>query len=117
MTGKEKCNLLKKIRIAVAEANNISFKPHDCIQPDLYAGTCVQCEKEAAYINKEIDRIIQQGKLVFIPNTYFEQMQNVRIPEGGIYSSKSIPEVQNRIDGPLMGDLVEEVEGGWDTEW
>lgn len=44
-------------------------------------------------------------------------MQNVRIPEGGIYSSKSIPEVQNRIDGPLMGDLVEEVEGGWDTEW
>lgn len=117
MTGKEKCNLLKDIRVAVAAANNIAFLPHDCEQQNLCSGTCAQCEKEAAYLNKEIERVIQEGELVYIPNTYFERMQNVVIPEGGIYSSKSISDVPKSIDEPLAGDIVVEDEGGWDGGW
>ncbi len=114
MTGKEKCNLFKEIRIAVADVNHIVFKANDCSSQELCAGTCAQCEKEVAYLNNEIEHMILRGETVYIPNNYYVRMQNVIVPEGGIYTSKSFQSLQNKIEEPLAGDLVEEDEGGWE---
>lgn len=50
MRGKEKCNLLKSIRIRLAEVNNIAYSPHPCNNTDECLGTCEMCDKESLWL-------------------------------------------------------------------
>ena len=47
MTGKEKCNILKAIRIKIASLNGIEYKPNECPHEGPCPGTCPACEAEA----------------------------------------------------------------------
>lgn len=84
MTGKEKCTLLKQIRIEVANANNIDFSTVDCPQPDGCAGTCPRCEAEAKQLDDAIDKIIASGGKVTIPATYYRVLDIGTVPSFGI---------------------------------
>lgn len=84
MTGKEKCTLLKQIRIDVANANNIDFTTADCPQPDGCIGTCPRCEAEAKQLDEAIDKIIASGGKVTIPETYYQMLDMSTVPSFGI---------------------------------
>lgn len=61
MNGKDKCMLLKTIRIRLAELNNIEYKPHYCNNSDDCSGTCEMCDNESKRILQEMKRLERKG--------------------------------------------------------
>jgi len=66
MNGKEKCELLKKTRVKIAEANNIPYVPEECNHKGDCPGTCPVCEKELEYLTYAIEQLKKQGKKVVL---------------------------------------------------
>lgn len=66
MTGKQKCDLLKKIRKEIAEKNNIVYLTSECDFEGNCLGTCPKCDAEIRYLDMEIKRKIQLGEDVFL---------------------------------------------------
>lgn len=58
MTGKEKCALLREIRVLLAKANDIPYKPEVCLHSGECKGTCYACDNEV----KDLTRKIAQKK-------------------------------------------------------
>lgn len=52
-SGKFKCEVLKSIRVHVAEYNNIHYKPHNCEHKVCATGCCPLCDNELAWVTKE----------------------------------------------------------------
>lgn len=52
--GKQKCEKLKSIRKAFADANGVDYTPSECSSTEECRGTCPKCEAEAEYIMSKI---------------------------------------------------------------
>lgn len=124
MTGKEKCALLKEIRVQVAKENRIDFSTVQCKQEAECIGTCPRCVAEEKYIDAEIDKIINNGGIVKIPETFYEQYMSVSDSfNEKKYNKKILSTSEDMINEPpmdLMGDLreiEEENEGKLEDEW
>lgn len=61
MTGKEKCEFLRKIRKNMAQANGIPYEPRECNFEGECSGTCPFCEKEAADLLAALKEKERQG--------------------------------------------------------
>lgn len=61
MTGKEKCKLLKSIRLRLAELNNIIYIPHPCDNNLDCSGTCVMCDEESTQLLKYMKALERKG--------------------------------------------------------
>lgn len=82
-TGKAKCDLLRSIRIRIANLNEIDYEPIVCTHDGPCRGTCEACDAEEAYINEKIEEQVREGKLVSILNgakdlvsTFVERFNN-----------------------------------------
>ena len=64
MSGKEKCRVLREIRMKIAEENGIDYRPAQCRHEGPCAGTCPKCEQEKAQLEKELSRRAALGKKV-----------------------------------------------------
>lgn len=51
--GKFKCEVLKSIRIHVAECNHIQYHPHKCEHVVCSTGCCPTCDKELNWLTKQ----------------------------------------------------------------
>jgi len=54
--GKKKCEVLKMVRKAVADAHGIKYEPAVCTHQGDCKGTCPKCEAEVQYIESEIKK-------------------------------------------------------------
>ena len=61
MNGKDKCTLLKSIRVKLAELNNISYTPHPCNNIDDCIGTCEVCDAESLWLLQTLKRMENKG--------------------------------------------------------
>lgn len=52
--GKQKCEKLKSIRKAFAEANGVDYTPSECSSTEECCGICPKCEAEAEYIMSKV---------------------------------------------------------------
>lgn len=52
--NKQKCEKLKSIRKAFADANGVDYTPSECSSTEECRGTCPKCEAEAEYIMSKI---------------------------------------------------------------
>lgn len=52
--GKRKCEVLKKIRKMIADANGIKYEPEECSHEGDCRGTCPRCEQEVKYLEAEL---------------------------------------------------------------
>lgn len=52
--GKAICEVLKKVRLTIAEANNIPYQPSICTHTGNCQGTCPRCEQELAMLSEVI---------------------------------------------------------------
>lgn len=66
MTGKEKCRMLKNIRLRIAQENEIDFHPVDCNHTGPCAGTCPYCERETAQLEEALNRRASLGKKIVL---------------------------------------------------
>lgn len=55
--GRKICDLRRKMRIALAKANNISYEPKSCDLAQSCAGTCRVCDQETLYLQRELEKI------------------------------------------------------------
>lgn len=53
-SGKSTCNVLKRIRSIIAEANNIAYTPTPCTHTTCTTGNCPVCERELAQLSRQI---------------------------------------------------------------
>lgn len=61
--GKEVCDLLRKQRIRLAEANNIVFESEECPSDGPCAGTCEKCDKESDFLRKQLKKIPKEKRV------------------------------------------------------
>lgn len=61
MTGKEKCAILKSIRVRLAELNNISYTPQPCNNIGDCYGTCNVCDAESKWLLSTMKDLEKKG--------------------------------------------------------
>ena len=66
MNGKSKCKVLKDIRKKIAEANDIAYVTSDCKYKGECSGTCPKCEAEVHYLEEELAKRKNLGKIVAV---------------------------------------------------
>ena len=66
LSGKQKCEMLRKIRREIAARNNIEYLTADCTFTGECPGTCPKCDAEVRYLEYELNRKIQAGQQVMI---------------------------------------------------
>ena len=66
MTGKQKCDYLRKIRKSIAEDNNIEYYTEDCNFHGECLGTCPKCEEELKYLNDKIEEKRKNGEKIIL---------------------------------------------------
>lgn len=54
--GKKKCEVLRNIRMKIAEENGITYVPAECHHEGDCPGTCPRCDAELRYLQNEIDK-------------------------------------------------------------
>lgn len=64
--GKYICNALKAVRLDIARANGIEYTPKACKHEGECAGTCLACESEMRYLEREIARKRSMGKAALV---------------------------------------------------
>jgi hypothetical protein len=64
--GKETCKILKKIRQQIADKNEIEYTTSECSFKGECTGTCPKCEAELKYIENELHKRKQLGKIATI---------------------------------------------------
>ena len=70
MKGKDKCELLKKIRQKIADENNIEYMAVECTFQGDCTGTCPKCESELEYLDKELEKKQNAGENINIKNIF-----------------------------------------------
>lgn len=66
MTGKNKCKILKEIRCRIAKENDIPFITSLCSFQGNCKGTCPKCEQELVYLEQQLAKRQQLGKMVTV---------------------------------------------------
>ena len=64
--GKKTCKILKEIRQQIAEKNEIEYITSECSFQGECLGTCPKCEAEVRYLENELHKRQQLGKVVTI---------------------------------------------------
>ena len=61
--GKQICKYLRQLRAELAQANNIPFESRECTVLAPCAGTCEQCDAEAAYLNEKMQEMAEDVRV------------------------------------------------------
>lgn len=135
MTGKDRCNYLKAIRMKIASMNGIAYTPRECTHEGDCLGHCPACDEEAEglltkLLEKEEDgtpikidtRILAELELlagtwnIAQANPSDEDSDN-EIAELGFVMTPGFVEGsefrEGKLKGTLMGDIIEP---GYDNE-
>lgn len=64
--GKAICEVLKKVRLTIAEANQINYRPAVCNHKGNCSGTCPMCEYELKSLSEELWKRESEGKSINI---------------------------------------------------
>ena len=77
MTGKEKCEFLKKIRKTMAKENGITYVPRECHHEGECSGTCPLCESEAAELLAALKKNTQKGEEIQVDKEAIEFLEQI----------------------------------------
>ena len=99
MTGKEKCEFLKEIRINMAKENGISYEPRECHHEGHCAGTCPLCDKEAAQLLAELKKKENNGEKIQIDSEVIQVIEQI---------AERSEEIDNEEEVELLGDIPAE---------
>ncbi len=75
MTGKEKCDFLKSIRVNIALANGLDYKPTECEHKTCLTGFCEPCDRETASLFKQLKEKEASGTPIQIDTHSIQQLE------------------------------------------
>lgn len=91
-TGKEKCEILTRIRKNVAEKYGLTYEPSECTHQGFCNGTCSKCDAELEDLQRQLEsRGIKDVDLVNIPIEVSEEDDSRFL--GGVVEELSEPEL------------------------
>lgn len=102
MNGKDKCELLNKIRQKIALKNNIELNVEECTFEGDCSGTCPKCESELEYLENELNKKQANGEKIELEGILpLEEMEpteltcgDLFVPFGDFGPSKPFEEVE-----------------------
>lgn len=92
--GKEKCELLKSIRLLVADKYGLDYKPSECTHQGDCSGTCPKCDAEL----KDLQRQLEECGIKDI------DLADIKIDE--LYIDEPKTDVQGNIIFPSYKDFI-----------
>ncbi|MBR4840239.1 MAG: energy transducer TonB [Paludibacteraceae bacterium] len=115
--GKRICELLKKVRQQIAEANGIAYAPRECTHKGDCAGTCPACEAERGYLESQLNKRVKMGESIKIVGLSMALLSGAACssetnrPQNSSESSPLEMEYENKLEScPTVGKVqVEEV--------
>ena len=129
MTGKDKCNILKAVRVKIAALNGIEYTPNQCPHEGPCPGTCPACEAEAEGLLAKLFEKELDGKSINIDMASLVELQGLagtwdgtppdpsdedsdnEIAELGYVMTPGFiegkqGEANGKLRGTLMGDII-----------
>jgi TonB family protein len=98
--GKKTCKILKEIRKQIAEKNDIEYITSECGFQGECKGTCPKCEQEVRYLESELRKRQQLGKVVTIAG--------ISLGVAGTFAAYSNSQTQNNNSTTLgESELIE----------
>ena len=85
--GKRTCKILKEIRQQIADNNDIEYITSECHFHGECKGTCPKCESEVRYLENELNKRRQLGKVVAITG--------ISLGVAGTFSACNAPKQEN----------------------
>ena len=79
MSGKEKCKYLREIRKKIALENDITLVTSECTFKGECKGTCPKCEAEVRYLERELDKRRNLGKVITLAGLTLVSKKNRRL--------------------------------------
>lgn len=77
MNGKEKCEMLRSIRMTIAQKYGIEYETKECDHEECATGTCPLCEQEAELIMDELRKRELTGELDKIDIEVFKDPESI----------------------------------------
>ena len=88
--GKRTCKILKEIRQQIADKNDIEYITSECHFQGECKGTCPKCESEVRYLENELNKRRQLGKVVTVAG--------ISLGIAGAFSACHAPNKDNTIN-------------------
>lgn len=99
-SGKEKCEILKRIRKDVAERYGLNYTPSECTHKGDCSGTCPKCDSELQELQRELDaRGIKDIDLSDVQPGKMQEGDDMKMLEG----LEELPDPPETV--MLMGDV------------
>ena len=74
--GRDKCDMLRKLRIKIAKANNIDLVVNECHNTNPCLGTCPACDSELKYLESELMKKASRGEKISVSGLTDEELEN-----------------------------------------
>lgn len=107
MTGKQKCNILRRIRRDIAAANQLDYTERDCTHTGSCSGTCPYCEAQLKKLEAELEHRRSLGQRIAVMGLSM-----------GLLTT-NLSSCDNPLFGPsdrLQGDMMPDSTGTEQTE-
>ena len=112
MNGKEKCEMLRSIRMNIAQKYGIEYEPKECEHTVCSTGTCPLCDKEAKFILEELRKRKKAGELDRIDTQILGGMEYLsKEPTDEETENLVLIEIANLSDeNSIVGEIYDEPE-------
>ena len=85
MTGKDKCNILKAVRVKIAALNGIEYTPNQCPHEGPCPGTCPACESEAENLMMKLFEKEVNGTPIKVDTNILAELDNLVCSSTPVY--------------------------------
>lgn len=107
MNGKEKCELMKKIRDEIATKNHIAYKSEPCSFEGECLGYCPKCDSEAEFLDQELQKQVKNGKDISISGIADWLVESYTVENSNDWDSDREPVMGAYAPEPIMGDFID----------
>ena len=96
-TGKEKCELLKSVRMRIAKKYGLSYSPTECTHEGDCLGTCPMCDAELIDLQKQLDAKgmsdvdLQEDLIVALQGWFVDEPDLISMEEGMVHMGEPAP--------------------------
>lgn len=94
MTGRQKCEFLKRMRGEIAEMNGLEQETRECSHEAECSGTCPQCDREVQELMAQLRELGENAKL-----------DDLKLPVGDSSSETESKSNEIVMDWPVQGNI------------
>ncbi|WP_298502662.1 hypothetical protein [uncultured Methanobrevibacter sp.] len=108
MNGKDKCDLLNKIRQKIADANNIDFVIYDCNFKGECFGTCPKSDSELQYLENELEKKQNDGEKIILKGIFtldIDEKPKKQTPLEDIPINRNPEKLESLLNNPILSNL------------